>query len=230
MGEEELWKKLWKIKVVPKVRTFWWRVLKGFMPDYATLSRRHIKEESIYEICKSTTEDVKHALIECSHAKLFWEAVKEILNLKLPRLHQDTWTKDIICDSIISEEDRPKIITIMYSIWDSRNKWTHGEKGYNPVSTIGFVRDTLLCLDLPPPQRPLPRRPECRWQAEGVIKMNSDGAFAVTERAAVGGGIARDNGGFKGAWCKVYQAMSDPLTIEALALRDAVVFASEKNG
>jgi hypothetical protein len=87
MGDEGLWKKLWKINVVPKVRTFWWRVLKGFMPDYATLSRRHIKEESICGICKSTIEDVKHALIECSHAKLFWEAAKEILNLKLPRLH-----------------------------------------------------------------------------------------------------------------------------------------------
>jgi hypothetical protein len=33
MGDEGLWKKLWKINVVPKVRTFWWRVLKGFMPD-----------------------------------------------------------------------------------------------------------------------------------------------------------------------------------------------------
>jgi hypothetical protein len=47
--------------------------------------------------------------------------------------------------------------------------------------------------------------------------MNSDGAFAVTEGVA-GGGIARDNGGFKGAWFKVYQAMTDPLTIEVVAL------------
>jgi hypothetical protein len=38
LGEDNMWKKLWKIRVVPKVRIFSWRVLKGFMPDYVTLS------------------------------------------------------------------------------------------------------------------------------------------------------------------------------------------------
>ena len=64
--------------------------------------------------------------------------------------------------------------------------------------------------------------------SEGTIKINSDGALSVEERAAGGGGVARDNSNFLGAWCKVYPRLSNPLTIEALTLRDAVFFAVER--
>ena len=32
-NDSELWKRLWKLPVVPKVRVFWWRVLRGILPD-----------------------------------------------------------------------------------------------------------------------------------------------------------------------------------------------------
>jgi hypothetical protein len=118
--DESLWRVLWKLRVVPKVRIFWWRVLKGIMPDYSTLTRRHVMEDSTCGICKATSENLMHALIECSHAKLFWNEAKEILNIKLPRLHPNTWAKDLLCEEFIAKEDKPKIITIMYSIWHSK--------------------------------------------------------------------------------------------------------------
>jgi hypothetical protein len=61
-------KKLWKLPVVPKVRVFWWRVLRGILP---TLSRRHIMDNSTCALCKSESESVMHALIDCSYAKAF---------------------------------------------------------------------------------------------------------------------------------------------------------------
>jgi hypothetical protein len=65
----EVWKRLWKLDVVPKVRVFWWRVLRGIVPDYRTLSLRHIMDNSTCGICKDTSESLMHALIECSHVK-----------------------------------------------------------------------------------------------------------------------------------------------------------------
>lgn len=35
----QLWKKVWQLKVVPKVNVFCWRALKGFLPCYAELAR-----------------------------------------------------------------------------------------------------------------------------------------------------------------------------------------------
>jgi hypothetical protein len=38
-NDTDVWKRLWRLPVVPKVRVFWWRVLRGILPDYGTLSR-----------------------------------------------------------------------------------------------------------------------------------------------------------------------------------------------
>jgi hypothetical protein len=36
------WKLLSKLKIPPKVKVFWWRVIHGFLPCKAELHRRHI--------------------------------------------------------------------------------------------------------------------------------------------------------------------------------------------
>jgi hypothetical protein len=144
----------------------------------------------------------KHALIEC------WKAAKEILNIKLPNLHPDTWTRDIICESVISADDT-KIITIMRSIWDSCNRLTHGENGDNPTTSMEFVRDTLLSLEMPPVHKVAPSsRPKYQWRKppEGVVKINSDGALSAQERVVGGGGITRED--FRGAWCNSYPGVT----------------------
>ena len=74
------------------------------------------------------------------------------------------------------------------------------------------------------------RRPPCTWHGPepGVIKLNSDGSIRDELGVAGGGGVARKENGFVSAWCRSYQYVTDPLTIEALALRDAVVFATQQ--
>lgn len=41
----KIWVKLWKLAVPPKVRTFWWRVIHGFIPVREELHRRHIEKQ-----------------------------------------------------------------------------------------------------------------------------------------------------------------------------------------
>jgi hypothetical protein len=57
-----------------------------------------------------------HAFIKCSHARKFWVEAMIWLDVKLPDLHPSTWERDILCDPIISDSDRPKIITITWAI------------------------------------------------------------------------------------------------------------------
>ena len=59
---------LWKLKVIPKVRVFWWRVLSGILPDECTLKYRHISVLNTCKVCLAREEDLMHALIQCSHA------------------------------------------------------------------------------------------------------------------------------------------------------------------
>jgi hypothetical protein len=117
----------------------------------------------------------------------------------------------------------------MWSIWSSRNKWAHGEKGFNPIGSIQTVHDTLLELELPPKTAvDNGDRPVCTWHGPtgDSIKINVDGAINGQDIVAGSGGVARDSSRrFRGAWCKAYPGIDDPLISEALALRDAVVFA-----
>ena len=50
--DEHMWKTLWKLKVLLKVRVFWWRVVKDMLPFW---------EETLY-----------HCLNTCDQARLFW--------------------------------------------------------------------------------------------------------------------------------------------------------------
>jgi hypothetical protein len=185
-------------------------VLRGILPDYGTLSRRHVMANSTCGICKAKPETLWHALIECSHAKMFWEAAKTILCLKLPRLHPETWAPDILCESFFSEKEKAMIITVMYQIWTSRNNVTHGEKSYEPSKTMEFVKGTIIALEMPQDQSTLKSpRPDCKWKEapRGIIKFNSDGAIQSSSGMAGVGIVARAGSVFRGAMCKTYTGL-----------------------
>lgn len=56
--------------------------------------------------------------------------------------------KDILLDHMFTDVDRCKIITIMHSIWSSRNRWTHDKDGYELVQAMKWVHETLALLEL----------------------------------------------------------------------------------
>jgi hypothetical protein len=70
-SEKQLWTTLWKLRVMPKVRVFWWRVLRDILPAEATLKHRHIVPIGRCKICLAANEDIMHTL-QCVHARKFW--------------------------------------------------------------------------------------------------------------------------------------------------------------
>jgi hypothetical protein len=65
------WQKLWKLKVSPKIKVFWWRVIHEFLPARQVLHRKHIEPIENCEDCGAASESIRHVLIECSVAKGF---------------------------------------------------------------------------------------------------------------------------------------------------------------
>ena len=91
VDQTHMWKAPWSLKVVPKVRVFWWRVMRGILPDKKTLHYRHIRDVSLCKLCQAQEQDLEHALIHCSHARQFWDEARLVLDIKLPRLHPASW-------------------------------------------------------------------------------------------------------------------------------------------
>jgi hypothetical protein len=147
--QKQIWSALWKLHVMPKVRVFWWRVLRGILPVESTLKHRHIVQIGRCKICLAADEDLFHALITCDHARRFWDEAQSWLDFSLPRLHPHTWSRDILCDLRFSDSDRAKIITVMWAIWNSRNNWTHDKCFFDPVQSMKMAKEALAVLVLP---------------------------------------------------------------------------------
>jgi hypothetical protein len=63
---------LWKLPVPPKVRCYWWRVMKRFVPARQILKERHMDHLGFCEACGVPEETIQHALFSCTWAKIFF--------------------------------------------------------------------------------------------------------------------------------------------------------------
>ena len=115
-------------------------------------------------------------------------------------------------------------MTVMWSIWHSRNRWTHDQERIDPVLSVKLTREALSLLEIPRQQIILPghgwRPPDLHY-----VKINTDAAVRCLEGKIGAGGVARSSAAFQGAWSKPYLGVTDPLIAEALAVRDGVIFA-----
>ncbi|KAE8778325.1 Alanyl-tRNA synthetase [Hordeum vulgare] len=220
VAQTHLWKLLWALKVVPKVRVFWWRVLRGILLDESTLKYRHIRDTSLCKLCLLDDENLEHALIHCSHARTFWVEAQALLDFHIPTLHSDSWRKDILTDPRFSPKDLATIITIMWSIWSSRNRWTHDGESFDPVQSIKYTREALALLEIPLVQAAT--LPGYGWHPpEGnQVKINTDAAVDILRQQCAAGGVARSKCSLLGAWAKPHAGVTDPLIVETLALRE----------
>jgi hypothetical protein len=80
-GERGVWKKIWKLPVIPKVRNFFWKLIKNGLPTNANRHYRHITDNAACEMCGAVREDGFHAVIECPHAKTLREAMRKVWHL-----------------------------------------------------------------------------------------------------------------------------------------------------
>ncbi|KAE8797471.1 Alanyl-tRNA synthetase [Hordeum vulgare] len=225
LSEQQMWAILWKLKVLPKVRVFWWRVLRGILPVESVLKYRHIANDSACKLCLNPDETLRHALLDCSHARKFWDIGPDWLEVSRPDVKPQTWKIDILCDQRYSESERAKLVSIMWSIWTSHNNITHDRGPVSPSQSMILTRDALAMLDIPRNQALTLPGHGWRPPDQGTIKINTDGSVASQHSIGGGGGVARSEQAFIAAWCKPFRGVTDPLVAEALALREGVRFA-----
>ncbi|KAE8792398.1 Alanyl-tRNA synthetase [Hordeum vulgare] len=225
LSEQQIWARLWKLKVLLKVRVFWWRVLRGILPVESVLKHRHISNDSACKLFLNPYETLRHALMDCSHAMKFWDIAPEWLDVHRPDVNPQTWKTDILCDQRHSESDRAKLVSIMWSIWTSHNNITHDRGPVSPSQSMILTRDALAMLDIPRNQAGILPGHGWRPPDQDTIKINTDGSVAPQHSRSGGGGVARSKQGFIAAWCKPFGGVTDPLVAETLALREGAHFA-----
>jgi len=233
VSENTDWNKLWKLKVPPKVKVFWWRVINEFLPTRQILHKKHIEPIANCDLCGADSESIRHVLMECSVAKSFWEYMKSTTGAKLPMLHPDSWAFDLISCKGVAKQDQAVFLIGMYALWMQRNRSKHGEPSRPIKFAVQWAVDMAFDLQqagsaplsVKPQGTPLWQKPEAGW-----LKCNTDGAFYDRHWKGASGAVLRDdNGAFIRACARWYDNCLDVLTSEALACRDGLQLARHVN-
>lgn len=228
------WKLIWRLEVPPKVRVFWWRVMHEFLPAKQILHKRHIERLAACAVCGADQETIRHVLLECTMAKLFWENTKKLAGVKIPYLHPENWARDLLLAEVCSRREATVIICGMWALWMARNQRRHGEKPIYVQQAVTWARDTAFDLwqimhkaDEVPSERIVERwkPPENDW-----IKCNVDGAYYSSDGSGATGIVLRDHrGGFAGARAGWQKHSLNALSMEAKAVREGMEFALDKS-
>ena len=132
-------------------------------------------------MCDNQEESLFHSLVTCDHAKLFWREAKNFFDFELPRLHPSTWARDLLDPGFVCKDRATTIISVMWAIWSSRNKYTHEEVKYQPGRSMVLVQELIHALYIPATSSAGQQRKNVDWipPETGWVKVNTDAAVDV---------------------------------------------------
>ena len=168
-------------------------------PTKVNLCKRHIPIDPKCEACRTSPEDVLHAVWTCSLIQLAWE--KEIWTHKL-RSSQVLDYADLFSKVLESgsQQNFEAFITISWVLWNRWNKLRLNQavEAIDQVNTKAraYLEEFASCNETPPPMGPVPTL-DIKWQPPRWIKFkaNYDGAvFQETNEAGIGV-VVRDREG-----------------------------------
>ncbi|XP_073009192.1 uncharacterized protein [Typha latifolia] len=166
------WEELWKLNVAPRVRLFYWKLLRGRLPTKGMLHALRFDGDDKCNLCELFTENIEHLFYVCRYSKEIWT----ILGQVQPELEEMEawldWSASLRLRGGVgrvttaSERD---IAAMCWGIWKQQNR-------------VVFAKVTQEKVEWRRPRR-------------GRVKVNVDGAFRLGACQAGAGAIIRDDKG-----------------------------------
>ena len=218
----QIWKKVWSLKLPPKIRIFSWRACVNGLPVRSKMATKGILTSCICPVCDEETENLSHALISCEFALSVWSLWQDC---PIEMLMNVTDFNDLVlhfCSPLL-EKHLDFFFAIAWSIWHNRNKIIHDEHGLPPNQIWDLAKSIVgefnvaSSWDFSIGQSPL-----LGWAAPslGFAKVNVDGACSIDGSgiSSVGVIIRDEFGSVIAALCKALPSHFSTEWTEFLAL------------
>lgn len=227
--EQKVWKALWKMKVLNKIKIFGWRACHGILPTRLNLAKRNIIADTVCPICLQSPENEVHVLWDCPATQDVWARSWTKLQ-KCPLGQQDVLQLFDYLMHRLEPEEMELFLVQAWILWNQRNCVLHGGELKDPgwlntraeewleesaqvqeqlAVTPRETRGNVWC----PPPHPF-------------FKMNFDVAiFKERGRLGFGAVIWNEHGEVMAALSAIGPSVSGSEEAETLACRKAMVFA-----
>ena len=127
-----LWRKVWKLAVLGKVKHLIWRAYHETLQTYHHLHRRRIRSSGLCPICQQEDETTMHILWQCPIARNTWA----LLPGRMQKLPNHGGEFSLFMQKLFSDFSKETIedwAVITWSIWNARNRHVFYEIQTDPV-------------------------------------------------------------------------------------------------
>ena len=227
---------IWKLKILPKIRSFTWMCLHKSIATREFLAKRGILINPSCPLCHQSSESILHLLRDCPAISAVWHNLNP-LGLASTFFSQDlhTWLEtNCRTGNKVSSFSVPWYILFSFGIWSI---WNHRNKvvfqNCAPSSSlhqevIQRAMDFFFCAQGSSLYRPKLIK-MIRWERpyRGWYKLNTDGSAARNPRVAGGGGVLRDDAGVQVKGFARQIGCTTSFLAELWALRDGLIMCLE---
>ncbi|CAM8944513.1 unnamed protein product [Rhodiola kirilowii] len=225
------WRKLWRVKAQEKVKIFMWKLFNNALPSALNLFNRGCEVETSCLRCGFRWESTDHIFLKCWWSTEFWRLLMEGENhfsLNFSSVEDWLW----YC---VNGFDKKSLSYIFYGarfIWYARNSLWHEGVLWDVREAVQKVK-RLVAEFLEPSHRFVVSRHEAARQwfppVEGFIKVNEDGAWDPSRKAAGYGFVCRSfTGAVESVGAGVLEGLKGVVEAEGVALKMAMEEAVKK--
>ena len=225
-----LWKRIWQLKIPPKIRIFLWKVCVNALPTMSNLRKRGVSTDGLCPVCGLEEETILHALCRCMAVKEFWRLWKDCqIDFGAESLDfSDIALKVLAAGNL---KDLEILFVVAWAIWHNKNIRVFesvcqgADQIWNSaVNLISDFKEADKFYSLGPTAG------EVSWRKppNGVFKINTDGATVGVGVLSSIGVIIRDcRGQAAVALCRVLPSCFTMDETEALAVEAGILLARE---
>lgn len=231
-----LWKHLWKLKTLPRIKLFLWRTCQDILPTKEKLYRRHISQSDKCPFCFMYAETSEHALLSCAWTRAVWFAHPISYKVPIQAITSfDVWL-ELMFSLDASAEFYTRISFLLWRIWKHRCHCLFNSSIPDPLflalsahqAAEEFISTHHSCFSVQHEDRRVPlSSSSLPWIPPplNVIRINTDAAWNASSCEAGLAALARDSGGQLVAGSAKSMLAPSPMTAEALAIREGVMLA-----
>lgn len=229
------WRKLWNLKIPPKVKDFLWRACSGYLPTRMALQQKHVPILTHCPMCNNNEETTMHCLARCNFAQAcICEA--GFGNTLDSSEDFEGWLNVTL--SSYSRLEAAELVMSLWSIWKARNMvvW-HGtylhidEVVRTATITLDQWRDAQAKNFVPSSviMQSLDGKEHWMKPERNTIKVNVDAAIFKEENSYGFGYVARDHTGrVLGARAASYPGVISAELAEAIGCKEALSWIKSK--